>query len=224
MPPDWFFPCWFAFAVFCNYNGKPDIGLSCLTNSSPSDKKQSPRAAQRKKASREKKKEIEATVLSEDSAFEGKGISFSNWCNIISIAQKEEMLQQYQDGREMCTLQQSFMMATQQLKSAIQVTSALCLSGDEENQHWKRVLEIQICLDDIETTINGLKEKKLGEDSSKSYIAADFLQTFDRQEGSVAKRAKTERKTGVPKSVAPSGGMDVLPVTIDVALGNKEQK
>eukprot|EP00957_Ditylum_brightwellii_P136334 10397423-Ditylum_brightwellii.AAC.1 len=71
------------------------------------------------------------------------------------------MLQQYQGGREMRTLQQYFMLATQQLKSAIQVTSALCPSGDEENQHWKKVLEIQVRLDGIETNINGLKEKKL---------------------------------------------------------------
>eukprot|EP00957_Ditylum_brightwellii_P104977 8001350-Ditylum_brightwellii.AAC.1 len=60
MPPDWFFPGWFAFAVFCNYNDKPDIELSCLLNSNPSDKKQLPMAAQRKKAADKKRKEIEA--------------------------------------------------------------------------------------------------------------------------------------------------------------------
>eukprot|EP00957_Ditylum_brightwellii_P205232 15342944-Ditylum_brightwellii.AAC.1 len=75
------------------------------------------------------------------------------------------MLQQYQDGREMCTLQQSFMVTTQQLRSTIQVASALCSSGG---------------------------------DSSKSNIAAEVLQTFDRQEGSVAKSAKTEKKLVYP--------------------------
>eukprot|EP00957_Ditylum_brightwellii_P081000 6161088-Ditylum_brightwellii.AAC.1 len=87
---------WFAFVVFCNYNGKPHIELSCLTNSNPSVKKQLSRAVQREKAADKKKKEIEVTVVSENT--------------------KKEMLQQYRDDMEMCTLQQSFMLATHQLK------------------------------------------------------------------------------------------------------------
>eukprot|EP00957_Ditylum_brightwellii_P089084 6783594-Ditylum_brightwellii.AAC.1 len=65
IPADWCCPGWLTFAVFCNYNVKPDIELSCLMNSNPSDKKQLSRAAQRKKAIDKKKKKREVTVVSE---------------------------------------------------------------------------------------------------------------------------------------------------------------